>query len=94
MFYVLEGELEFLVGDETVCLGEGSVAHFPPGAVHDLRNLGTRRARCLMISSPAGLDRYFDEMAELGASGTFSPDALQALRLKYDTSEVALSWSA
>src|SRR5262249_35137146 len=35
IFYVVEGEIAFLVGDRAVRLGPGSVAHIPPGVVHD-----------------------------------------------------------
>jgi mannose-6-phosphate isomerase-like protein (cupin superfamily) len=94
LFYVLEGELAYLVGDQRVVLGQGSFIHVPPDTVHDFRNSGSVRARCLMVSSPAGLDRYFEDMAALGTSGTFSETALQELRLKYDTDEVDLAWTA
>lgn len=93
LFYVLEGELEYLVGDEGRLLGPGSFIHIPPGTVHDFRNSGSLRARCLMVSSPAGLDRYFEDMAGLGASGAFSEAALQELRMKYDTEEVERHWA-
>jgi mannose-6-phosphate isomerase-like protein (cupin superfamily) len=93
-FYVLEGELEFLVGDQSVRLGPGSLSYVPPGVVHDFRNLGSSRARCLFVGSPAGLDRYFEEMAALGSEGEFTESALTQLRMKYDTDEVARTWTA
>lgn len=52
-FYVLEGELEFLVGDETVRAGPGTFVSVPPGVVHAFTNPGPDRARYLNIHSPS-----------------------------------------
>jgi uncharacterized cupin superfamily protein len=93
LFYVLEGEFAFLVGDQQhKRLAPGSCIHIPPGVVHDFRQAGSVRSRCLQVSSPAGLDRYFEEMADLASKGTFSEVALGELRLKYDTEEVNVIW--
>lgn len=92
-FYVLEGEFAFLVGDQQyVRLGSGSLIHVPLGIVHDFRNSGSVRARCLHVSSPSGHYRYFEEMGALVSEGKFSEAALTKLRLKYDTDEIDVSW--
>jgi mannose-6-phosphate isomerase-like protein (cupin superfamily) len=52
-FYVLEGELEFLVGDETVRAGPGTFVSVPPGVIHAFTNRGPNRARYLNIHAPA-----------------------------------------
>ena len=50
-FYVLEGEVEFTVGDDTVRLGPGTVVSVPPGARHGFRGVaGT--ARMLNFHAP------------------------------------------
>ncbi len=93
LFYVLEGEFAFLVGDQQFMrLGSGSFIHVPPGIVHDFRNAGSVRARCLHVSSPSGHYRYFEEMGALVSEGKFSEATLTKLRLKYDTDEVDVSW--
>jgi len=93
LFYVLEGEFAFLVGDRQFTrLGSGSFIHVPPGIVHDFRNSGSVRARCLHVSSPSGHYSYFEEMGALVSEGKFSEAALTKLRLKYDTDEVDVSW--
>jgi quercetin dioxygenase-like cupin family protein len=48
-FYVLEGELEFRVGAETVRAQTGSAVVVPPGVVHAFANVGPGRARFLDI---------------------------------------------
>jgi quercetin dioxygenase-like cupin family protein len=52
-FYVLEGELEFRVGDTTVRAGPGTFVSVPPGVVHAFTNPGPNRARYLNIHAPA-----------------------------------------
>lgn len=88
LFYVLEGEFDFLVGERTVRLGAGAFVAVPPGVAHDFRNPTDRPARWLGIACPGGLDRYFAEVGVLVASGRFSEAALRELRLKYDTDEL------
>ena len=93
LFYVLEGEFAFLVGDQQhMRLGSGSLIHVPPGLIHDFRNSGSVRARCLHVSSPSGQSGYFEEMGALASEGKFSEAALTKLRLKYDTDEVDVRW--
>jgi mannose-6-phosphate isomerase-like protein (cupin superfamily) len=89
LFYVLEGEFDFLVGARTVRLGPGAFVRVPPGVAHDFRNPTDRPARWLGIACPGGLDRYFEEVGALVAAGRFTPEALRELRLKYDTDELA-----
>ena len=51
-FYVLEGELAFLVDDQEVLLGPGGCACAPAGLVHGFRS--TSRARFLNFHTPHG----------------------------------------
>jgi quercetin dioxygenase-like cupin family protein len=52
-FLVLEGEVEFTAGDETVVLGPGGFISSPPGARHGFRSAGGR-ARVLNLHTPGG----------------------------------------
>lgn len=51
-FYVLEGELEFRIGDETIRAGPGTFVSAPPGVVHAFTNAGPGSARYLNIHAP------------------------------------------
>ena len=51
-FYVLEGELEFTIADETVRAGPGACVVVPPGVVHAFTNAGQGRARFLNVHAP------------------------------------------
>jgi mannose-6-phosphate isomerase-like protein (cupin superfamily) len=52
-FYVLEGEPQFLLGDETVRLGPGSFVAAPIGFAHTFANPGPDRARLLNLHAPS-----------------------------------------
>ena len=74
-FYVLEGELEFQVGEETVGAAAGSMVTALPGVVHGFRNTGDASARALNIHAPGGFAEYRRELAELRNAGVEPDDA-------------------
>ena len=51
-FYVLEGEAEFVMGDEVVRLGPGAYVAAPIGVVHGFRNVGDGELRMLNVHAP------------------------------------------
>jgi quercetin dioxygenase-like cupin family protein len=51
-FYVLDGEAEFTMGEETLLLGAGSFVSAPVGAVHTFAN-GPGVSRVLNIHAPS-----------------------------------------
>jgi uncharacterized cupin superfamily protein len=64
-FYVLEGEVDYLLGDAWVSAGPGCTVFIPAGCVHAFRNASDRSARQLVIgSSPEMLEL----IRELGSS--------------------------
>jgi mannose-6-phosphate isomerase-like protein (cupin superfamily) len=72
-FYVLEGEVEFRVGDRVVTATPGAFVLSPAGVVHSLRNPGEKPARLLNLHVPGGFAEYRRELAALHAEGT-TPD--------------------
>jgi mannose-6-phosphate isomerase-like protein (cupin superfamily) len=50
---VIEGEVEFTIGDETVRAGPGTFFAAPPGVRHGFAIPGPGRARFLNIHAPA-----------------------------------------
>jgi quercetin dioxygenase-like cupin family protein len=68
-FYVLEGEVEFTLGPETVRRGPGSFVLVPGGLAHTFGNPGSTPARVLVLHAPA-MDQYFRELQELWAGPT------------------------
>ena len=65
MFYVLDGTLTLRLGDRTIEAGPGNFACVPPGVVHTFRNSTDEEARVISVVSPAGLERYYQALAEL-----------------------------
>jgi quercetin dioxygenase-like cupin family protein len=51
-FYVLEGEVEFLVDGEPRRGGPGAYVSIPPGVVHGFRIAGEGRIRVLNVHTP------------------------------------------
>ena len=68
-FYVLEGEVTFRAGDETVCAGAGAFVHLPPGLAHSFRNESGEPARMIITVTPAGLEEMFFEVGTELAGG-------------------------
>lgn len=52
-FYVLDGEVEFLLGTERFVAGAGSLVAAPPGVVHTFAN-ASGRSRLLNVHAPSG----------------------------------------
>jgi quercetin dioxygenase-like cupin family protein len=67
--YVLEGEVGMQIGDRVLRAGPGTLVFKPRGVPHAFWNPGDAPARMLELISPAGLERYFEEAAELYAGG-------------------------
>jgi mannose-6-phosphate isomerase-like protein (cupin superfamily) len=89
-WYVLEGELEFQVGDENFHAAAGACVFVPPRVPHAFANRGESPAKFLLFLSPPGHDRYFDELAEiLAAEGPPDSDAIADLRHRYDTTQLS-----
>jgi mannose-6-phosphate isomerase-like protein (cupin superfamily) len=56
-FYILEGEMTFEFGAESVAARPGTFVLVPPGVEHAFRNDGPGPVRMLNIHAPAGFDR-------------------------------------
>ena len=89
IFYVLEGTLTLSAGDATINAGPGGYAYVPPGTVHTFSNQTDAPVKFLAVASPAGLEDYFQELAELIKDETSWPpkdmSKIVALMAKYDT---------
>ena len=63
--YVLEGRMGADLGGEIVVAEPGDLVFKPRGEWHTFWNAGDEPARILELISPAGFERYFDELIEL-----------------------------
>jgi quercetin dioxygenase-like cupin family protein len=81
--YVLEGRVGALLGDKVAEGGPGDLIFKPRNQWHTFWNAGDAPARMLEIISPAGFERYFAELVELGGSTRAAPEELAALGARY-----------
>jgi quercetin dioxygenase-like cupin family protein len=65
LFYVLEGEFLFLVGERQVSAPPGSFVFIPRGTVHAAKVIGTEPGKVLIAYVPGGLEHSFEEFARL-----------------------------
>ncbi len=67
VFQVLEGQVEMSIGDETTTLSTGDLIFCPRGIPHSFKVIGEENARAMVSIFPAGLERMFEELADLPA---------------------------
>ena len=65
VFRVLEGEVEFTLGEEKMVLKAGDVAFAPRNVPHAWKVVGDKPARSIMIANPSGIERMFEELGKL-----------------------------
>jgi mannose-6-phosphate isomerase-like protein (cupin superfamily) len=81
--FVLEGRMGALLGDEVVYAEAGDLVWKPRNQWHTFWNAGDEPARILEIISPAGFERFFDELLDLGGALKADPSELAALAERY-----------
>lgn len=64
-FHVVEGDYEFTCGDQTFVARPGAVVFGPRGVAHGYRYLGETPGRILLFISPAGIEKWFQEVGAL-----------------------------
>ena len=85
-FYLLEGELEFRLGEETITATPGDFVNVPRGLVHNFRNVGADTARMVLTFTPAGIERWFEETLERAPNDVRAedvPDNLEEVAARY-----------
>ena len=82
--YVTEGRVGALLGEEVVIGGPGDLIFKPRGQWHTFWNAGDEPARLLEIISPAGFERFFGELVDLGGVTGASPEVFAELCARYE----------
>jgi quercetin dioxygenase-like cupin family protein len=84
-FYVLEGEMTFLIDGQTHSAPAGSFVFVPRGILHTFWNASDAPATQLVVFTPAGIEAYFEEVTRvLADGGDEALDAAAALMAKHD----------
>jgi mannose-6-phosphate isomerase-like protein (cupin superfamily) len=81
--YVLEGRMGALLGDDVLEAGPGDLVLKPRGEWHTFWNAGDGPCRILEIIAPAGFERFFAELVDLGGVAHADPATLGNLCERY-----------
>ncbi len=82
--YVIEGLVGALLGDQVVIGRPGDLIFKPRNQWHTFWNAGDQPARLLEIISPAGFERFFGELVDLGGVTEADPQTLAELCARYE----------
>jgi len=77
LFYILEGEATFQLGEDLVVRRAGELVWAPRGAHHTFANQSDGDIRWLLMCTPSGFERYFQRMAAKEAGVDPPPEALE-----------------
>ena len=83
VFYALEGEHIVQCGDQEFRLGPGGLVFLPRGIPHSQRRVVPGQGRQLVLTSPAGFEGFFRELADAHSAGTLGPKAYAAASERY-----------
>ncbi len=93
--FVLQGEFGARIGDLEFSAGPGTYILKPRNVPHTFWNAGPKRARLVEMISPAGFERFFDELAELFAragNGPVDQERMTELAARYRLAFVHPEW--
>jgi quercetin dioxygenase-like cupin family protein len=91
LFYVLEGELEFLYNGQKTNASPGAFVYLPRNTLHCFKNIGAKPARMIVEVVPSGLEKFFQEAGTPLPSASAKPvpvtpgdiDKLKTVAAKY-----------
>jgi len=69
-FYVLEGEVKFLLGEHTAIAKAGTFVNIPRGTRHAFCRVNKKNAKLLATFTPAGFEKFFDEAVDIDVTDT------------------------
>jgi quercetin dioxygenase-like cupin family protein len=84
--HALEGRYKVRIGDETFICDEGGFAYMPAGIPHAFLNLTGEPGRLVVVYSPGGGHRFFEEYGPLARGGVSDRDALAAVFERHEMS--------
>jgi mannose-6-phosphate isomerase-like protein (cupin superfamily) len=82
--YILEGSIGALLGENVIIGKPGDLIFKPRNQWHTFWNTGDRPARILEIISPAGFEKFFQELIDLGGVAKVPLQALTRLCSRYE----------
>jgi quercetin dioxygenase-like cupin family protein len=83
-FYVLQGRVRVWVGDVATDAEAGGFVLAPRGVPHTFARQPGDDLKMLLMISPAGLERFFEEISNLSETEQQDPSALSELAARYE----------
>jgi len=77
--FILAGRVGALLGDEVLEGGPGDLIFKPRNQWHTFWNAGDEPARILEVISPAGFEKFFEELSDMGGVTQVAPEKLAEL---------------
>lgn len=84
--HVLSGTFKVRIGEETFVCEPGGFAYLPSGVPHAFRNLTEDPARIVVVYTPGGGHRFYEEFGPLTRDGEPDRAEVAALFEKHDMS--------
>jgi quercetin dioxygenase-like cupin family protein len=82
--YVLKGKVGALLGDEVLVGEPGDLIFKPRNQWHTFWNASDEPASILEIIAPAGFEKFFEQLDDLGGALNADPQALADLNSRYE----------
>ncbi len=83
-FYVLEGEYEIQCGDDKIIASPGTFVFAPRKIPHIFRNVSASKGKILAIVTPAGIEKFFEELSEAAKQGPLDLGTVKEIAWKYE----------
>lgn len=64
LWFAVEGDWEWTVGEKTMRVGKGAFAYIPRNTTHRFANVGTTTAAMFTLNTPAGHERGFRKVGQ------------------------------
>ncbi|WP_034383626.1 quercetin 2,3-dioxygenase [Deinococcus sp. YIM 77859] len=90
-FYLLEGEVEFQVGDVTYDMARGDCVFLPRGIPHAFK-LRSPTAHMLVLLTPGGFERFFLTLARPWANDPAPPTPEDFTQLLTEARRYGIEW--
>jgi mannose-6-phosphate isomerase-like protein (cupin superfamily) len=81
--FILRGRVGALLGEQVVYGDPGDLIYKPRGQWHTFWNAGDEEASLLEIISPAGFEKYFEELTSMFPSGKPEPPRIAPVAQRY-----------
>lgn len=81
--YVLNGAIEIKLGDRSLLVVAGGVAHLPKHIPHALYNPLKTISKYLVLAIPGGMENFFDELAATQDAGSLNDTTHKEISRKY-----------